>query len=64
MREGLLTAQELADALAVSRGTVIRWAKQGAIPELRPSPRTRRFDYTQVIAALQGRREQGAHREE
>lgn len=51
----LLTAQELADRLAVSRQTVNTWAREGLIPEVRPSPRIRRFDYDDVVATLKQR---------
>ncbi|HUX02555.1 MAG: helix-turn-helix domain-containing protein [Phycisphaerae bacterium] len=50
--EVLLTARELGERLAVSPSTVIQWAKDGRIPEVRPSPRIRRFDWGDVVAAL------------
>jgi len=50
--ENLLTAEELADRLAVSPSTVIEWAREGRIPEIRASARIRRFDYEDVLAAL------------
>jgi excisionase family DNA binding protein len=48
----LMTAEELAERLAVSPRTVIEWAKSGRIPEVRASERIRRFDYEDVVAAL------------
>ena len=48
----LLTAEELAERLAVSPRTVIEWARAGRIPEIRASRRIRRFDYADVLAAL------------
>ena len=48
----LLTTEELAEKLAVSPRTVIYWAKQGLIPEIRPTPRIRRFDFVDVVVAL------------
>jgi excisionase family DNA binding protein len=48
----LLTATEIADKLAVAPSTVIRWAKTGRIPEVRLSPRTRRFSWDDVVGAL------------
>lgn len=54
MRDRLLTAEELADRLAVSPRTVIEWAKTGRIPEVRASERIRRFDYDAVVEALKG----------
>ena len=52
MNESLLTAEELAERLAVSARTVITWARSGRIPEVRPSRRIRRFDYGDVLQAL------------
>lgn len=54
--EVLLTARELGERLAVSPSTVIQWAKDGRIPEVRPSPRIRRFDWGDVVAALSATR--------
>jgi excisionase family DNA binding protein len=55
MLDGLLTAEELAERLAVSPFTIVKWAKERRIPEIRPSPRIRRFDYNDVVQALKGR---------
>ena len=52
MADQLLTAAEVAERLAVSPSTVIRWAKARRIPEVRPSPRIRRFDWGDVVVAL------------
>jgi excisionase family DNA binding protein len=60
----LLTARELGERLAVSPSTVIQWAKAGRIPEVRPSPRIRRFDYADVMAALKRQRCAGEPRHE
>jgi len=60
MQTDLLTAEELAERLAVSTRTVIEWARSGRIPEIRPSARVRRFDYADVIAALKRLPAQGA----
>ncbi len=54
--ECLLTAEELADRLAVSPRTIIHWAATGRIPEIRLSSRLRRFDYSEVVASLKARR--------
>lgn len=51
----LLTADELAERLAVSPRTVIEWANAGLIPEVRLSERIRRFDYGEVINAIRQR---------
>lgn len=48
----LLTALELAVRLRVSPDTVRAWARRGAIPSLRPSPKVIRFDLDAVLAAL------------
>ena len=55
MADELLTAEELAQRLAVSPRTVRRWAKETRIPEVRASARVRRFDYEDVLAALKQR---------
>lgn len=55
MPDDLLTAEELAERLAVSPRTIIEWAKSGRIPEVRASERIRRFDYKDVIEALKAR---------
>jgi excisionase family DNA binding protein len=55
----LLTADELAERLAVSPATVIAWARAGKIPEVRLSGRTRRFDFDEVMAATRKNREKG-----
>jgi excisionase family DNA binding protein len=52
MDEQLLTAEELAERLAVSERTVIEWARVGLIPEVRLSRRIRRFDFAEVVAAV------------
>jgi|GEM_PF-1624341 len=52
MTEQLMTTEELADKLAISPRTVIEWARTGRIPEIRASSRIRRFDYSDVVAAL------------
>jgi excisionase family DNA binding protein len=51
----LLTAEELAERLAVSERTVRQWARSGRIPEVRASQRVRRFDYEAVVAALKSK---------
>ena len=58
--DGLLTAQELAERLAVAERTVIEWARLRRIPEVRLSKRVRRFDYAEVVAAVRAsNRERG-----
>jgi excisionase family DNA binding protein len=56
MSEQLLTTDELAARLAVSPKTVVSWAREGLIPEIRPSRRLRRFDYDDVVTALKAGR--------
>ena len=53
----LLTAEELADRLAVSECTVKTWAREGRIPVIACSPRIRRFEVEAVMAALHARDE-------
>ena len=57
----LLTAKEVADRLHVSTRTIILWARDGRIPEIRPSPRIRRYDWADVVHALKAA-EAGADR--
>ena len=47
-----LTAAQLAERLQVSADTVRGWAKSGRIPEIRISPKVRRFDPVAVAQAL------------
>ena len=61
MSPEILTTDELADRLAVSPRTVIGWARQRLIPEVRPTPRVRRFDYAEVVAALKDRTKDARH---
>ena len=49
---GLMTAEELADALAVSPATIMGWARKGVIPAVRISDRTIRFDWHTVLREL------------
>jgi len=59
MVERLITTEELAQRLGVTPATVIRWAREGNIPEVRLSCRTRRFDYEDVLRAVREREEKG-----
>lgn len=52
MQTELLTATELAGRLRVQVDTVRRWAREGRIPCLRPSPKVVRFELGQVVAAI------------
>ncbi len=49
---GLMTAEELADALAVSPATIMDWARKDMIPAVRISDRTVRFDWHTVLREL------------
>ena len=51
----LQTAVQLAERLKVRPSTVREWAKSGRIPEIRISPKVRRFDPTEVETALRRR---------
>lgn len=48
----LLTKDEVADLLRVSRRTLNRWMAQGRIPFFRLSPGTVRFSHAEVVTAL------------
>jgi excisionase family DNA binding protein len=48
----ILTKAEVAERLAVCPETVAKWAREKRIPEIRISPKVRRFDFEEVIAAL------------
>jgi len=52
----LLTADELAEELKVRPETVKRWAREGRIPEVRISPKVRRFVLADVVMALREQR--------
>lgn len=53
MPEPLLTAMELAERLGVKPGTVRKWVREGRIPEIEFSAKVRRFDFAQVLQAIQ-----------
>ena len=53
--DGLLTTQELADKLCVRPCTIRDWARAGKIPEIKISPKVRRFDYAEVLDSLRKR---------
>lgn len=52
----LLTATEIAKHLRVQPSTVKEWARRRRIPQVRLSPRVRRFRLKDVIAALEGKK--------
>ena len=52
MEAEILDKAELARRLRVTPATVAKWAREKRIPEIRISPKVRRFDYGEVIAAL------------
>lgn len=49
----LLTAAELARLLRVRPGTILAWARKGAIPWVRTGARGVRFSWPAVIAAFE-----------
>ena len=49
---GLMTAAELASALAVSPETIKVWARQGIIPAVKITRRIVRFDWQSVLHEL------------
>ena len=56
----LLTTAQLAKRLQVSPGTIRDWARDGRIPQIRLSQKSRRFLLDDVLAALNQKAE--AHR--
>lgn len=52
MSERLLTSDELAEALAVHRNTVMNWLSSGVIPAAIREGKTLRFDLAAVKRAL------------
>ena len=54
MTQELLTPDDVAGRLKVSRSTVQEWARTGKIPEIKISPKIRRFDFDAVVTALKG----------
>ncbi|MFN0069672.1 MAG: helix-turn-helix transcriptional regulator [Limisphaerales bacterium] len=55
-QHGLLTKKELADRLKVHYRTIENWLFAGKIPCVRPSYRTTRFVWEDVLAALKDER--------
>ena len=49
---GLMTAEQLAETLAVSPATIREWARQKIIPAVHVSPRVIRFDWNAVLREL------------
>jgi len=50
--DGLMTAEELAEALAVSPDTIRHWARKQLIPAVYVSPKVVRFDWQTVLREL------------
>ncbi len=53
MENDLLTAEQLADRLAVKPRTVREWFRAGLIPATRLSPKVIRYSLDDVVAALE-----------
>ena len=51
-RDDLLTAAELADRLRVRPSTILDWQRSGRIPSIRLSHKVLRFNWAEVLAAL------------
>ena len=52
VRAEIVTTKELAKRLHVAPSTVSKWATQGIIPSLRPSPKVIRFEMESVLKAI------------
>ena len=52
MQQDYVTAEELAELLRLSPGTIKQMARDGRIPSIRLSRKTLRFDVKAVAAAL------------
>ena len=62
MENDLLTAEQLADRLAVKPRTIREWFRAGLIPATRLSPKVIRYNLDDVVKALKERQEaQGAN---
>lgn len=48
----LLTADELAGRLHLRPSTIKRWAREGRIPSVRPSPKVVRYDLAAVVEKI------------
>ena len=48
----MLTSKELAAELKVSPSTIVQWARQGRIPQVKINAKIRRFILADVIEAL------------
>ena len=55
MESEILDKTGLGKRLGVSPETVTKWAREKRIPEIRISPKVRRFDFGEVLAALKVR---------
>ena len=57
VRRDLLTADQLADRIAVKPRTVRDWTRAGLIPAVRLTRKVIRYDFDEVVAALEERQE-------
>jgi len=55
MAPELLDKAEVAARLGVAPETITKWAREGRIPEIRISPKVRRFDFGEIVTALKDR---------
>jgi excisionase family DNA binding protein len=62
--DALLTAHELASRLRVKAGTVRLWSRQGNIPSIRLTPKTIRYSYAAVCAALAANEKKGGRHDQ
>jgi excisionase family DNA binding protein len=59
MDHDLLTAEQLAERLGVKPRTIREWFRAGLIPASRLTRKVIRYDFGQVVTALEQRQEAG-----
>ena len=56
--ETFLTAEEIAEKLRVPVSTVREWSREGVIPSVRISHKVIRYEWAEVVKAIQQHRRQ------
>ena len=52
MEDGLLTPEDVAGKIGVSKFTILKWAREDRIPSITISPKVIRFELEAVVEAL------------